>query len=715
MAWLEGHLTRILWSSDDSGFAIVKIDTGEQSITAVGSLAVLGGGEEPPFLALEGTWEEHQVHGRQFRVTGYLQGVPRTLQGMRLYLGSRGIPGVGPTLASRIVAAFGLQTLRVLDETPERLTEIEGIGDSRAAAVAERWAADENDRALTVTLRSLGLTERQVDRVRRTYGDRAGHVVRREPYQLAEDIRGIGFRTADRLALQLGVPPDSEGRIRAAAHHCLDQAAGDGHCYLPRSQLSRRVEELGVPTDHLHEAVAALQERERVVVEPEEVYDQDRIWMRHLFSAEVAVAAELGDGVADAALPAEVDRAADQVGVELAPEQRLAVLEALRGGVVVVTGGPGTGKTTLVRVLVRAVANRGEEWALASPTGRAARRLEDATGVSASTLHRLLEFRPGDAGFARGRSRPLEIEGLVIDEASMVDIELMAHVVRALPPAGARATPLVLVGDADQLPSVGPGRVLRDIIESGAVRTVTLQRIFRQGETSGIITAAAGLLRGDVPKSGEQVGADDFFLLPRTNPDRARQTLLEVVAGRMAPRGFDPVNDVQVLAPTRRGPLGTEVLNTELQARLNPGDGGLERRGRSYRVGDRVLCTRNRYDVDVFNGDVGRVVDAGKGELEIDFDGRLTAWSGEDLGFLDLAYAMTIHKSQGSEYPAVVLALDSSHGIMLRRNLFYTAVTRARRFFCGIGHPGAWERAAGQTGGDERYTALSERLARATV
>ncbi|MFK7927922.1 MAG: ATP-dependent RecD-like DNA helicase, partial [Myxococcota bacterium] len=400
-------------------------------------------------------------------------------------------------------------------------------------------------------------------------------------------------------------------------------------------------------------------------------------------------------------------RCAKYEGVELGPEQLEAIDRALRGGVVVVTGGPGTGKTTLLKVLIRVVTEPGETWNLASPTGRAARRLEEATGQTASTLHRLLEYRPGEGGFQKDAGNPLEGQGLVIDEVSMVDIELMHAVLCALPPG---PFSLILVGDSDQLPSVGPGQVLRDVINSGVVPVTRLSQVYRQGEASGILQAAGAILGGSVPTSGERASYEDCYLLERGDTDRAVETVLAVVQQRLPALGFDPLNEVQVLTPTRRGPLGTEGLNRVLQARLNPEGKEIKRGNKAFRVGDRVICTRNRYDVDVFNGDTGRVIQADGTGLLLEFDRRMVPWAWDELNSLELAYAITVHKSQGSEYPAVVLVLHPSHGIMLRRNLFYTAVTRASRFLCVVGAQRAWSRAVSQNGGDERSTRLAPRL-----
>ena len=705
--WVEGRLRRVLWASATSGYAVVRLQGADElEFVAVGMLADLVDHAEGAFLALEGRWEDHAVHGRQFRCSGTLHGSPRSLDGMRLYLASSGVKGVGPKVAAALVEHFGLSTPTVLATEPQRLEEVPGIGPAKARAIRTAWARDEEGRALAMTLRGLGVSQRLVQRIRDRYGDRAPAVVRGEPYRLADEIRGIGFRTADALARQLGVPDDDPDRQRAAVAYALEQATLDGHCYTPREELAQRVRALGVPTENLDRAVADAEGAGRVVVEGE------RLWPTSLFDAELAVTRELHRLCEVRPRPVDealIRRAEAWEEVELDPTQREAVRRGLQGGVVVITGGPGTGKTTLLRVLLRVVREQGAPWLLGSPTGRAARRLAEATGQEASTLHRMLELDPGSGGFGRGLANPLEADGLVVDEVSMVDLELMQAVLHALP-FDHPSLSLVLVGDADQLPSVGAGQVLRDLVASGRVPTVRLSTIHRQAADSGIVVAAGAIHRGAVPTSGERSGHRDVFLLDRPDADAALATLVQVVHQRLPANGFDPFDHVQVLAPTRRGPLGTERLNRVLQDVLNPDGQELVRGERRYRVGDRVMCTRNRYDVEVFNGDVGRVRRVDGKALLVDFDGRRVEWARDDLGLLDLAYAVTVHKSQGSEYPAVVLALHGAHGVMLRRNLFYTAATRAKRFLCVVGQRRAWERAVGARGGDERRTALAERL-----
>lgn len=710
MAWLEGRLQRVLWVSEKSGYAVVRVTTEEGDAMAVGSLAALASQPEGAFVALEGDWETHAVHGRQFRTTGWLQATPHTLNGLRIWLASAGVKGIGAALASRIVERFGMDLTQIIRDDPQRLTEVEGIGESRATAIRDAWAQDEDGRALTLLLRGLGLSQRLADRIRERYGEKAAHVVMREPFRLAEEIGGIGFRTADAVARAQGLPLDDPGRVRAAAIHALDQESEQGHCFLTRDGLRAAVLGLGVPVEGLDDAIDAAEGAGRLVVDGR----GDRIYRAELYACEAQIAREiaiLAERSRDAAhaLDGEIEPAERWVQVTLDPSQRAAVASALRPGVTVITGGPGTGKTTLLKVLLRVLRERDAAVKLASPTGRAARRLEEAAGAEAMTIHRLLEFDPAEGKFGKGFGEPLDADVVVIDEASMIDVQLMSALLEALP-IDRDALSLVLVGDVDQLPSVGPGQVLRDLIDSGVVPVARLSTMHRQAHDSGLLRVAAEILDGQIPASGERTGAQDVFLLARRDAEDAVQTLLKVVSERLPALGFDPRTDVQVLAPTRRGALGTERLNQELQARLNPETAALMRGDRAFRKGDRVICTRNRYDVEVFNGDTGRIADIRGDTLVIEFEGRTVNWERDDLAMLDLAYAITVHKSQGSEYPAVVIALHGSHGLMLRRNLFYTAATRPKRFLCVIGSPEAWGRAVKNVGGDDRNTGLAERL-----
>jgi len=704
-ARIEGELVGFTFRSDDGGFAVARIRD-EQGIeqVIVGPIAHLSVGSH---LSVEGRISEHPRFGPRLKVRGYLVEDPKTLEGLHRYLASAEVKGLGPELAQRVVEAFGLETLSVLDRAPERLREVPGIGPKRVERIVEHWGRDRALREISVMLRGHGLgaaiTRRVVDR----YGDKALSVVTNDPYRLAGEIAGVAFRTADAIARSMGIEQDDPRRARAAVRWLLREASGQGHCYLPQPELERRALEHHVLRDNLCDAIASLGVEGRVVKEGVDDAGDPRIWDSEMLLLEQRVARRLAarGGERAVSLP-QVHMAAERQGIQLAPEQARAVALALGARLVVITGGPGTGKTTLVKVLLDAAQKRGERWVLAAPTGRAAKRLAEACGVESRTLHRLLGYNPGKGGFTRNTDNPIEADAVLVDEVSMVDLPLMDRLLDALP----AQTTLVLVGDADQLPSVGPGRVLGDLIDSGSVPVARLARVFRQQEDSGIVRNAHRILDGTLPISSENEDGSDFYVLGREHPDAVRDTLVEVVTRRLPARGFDPFRDVQVLTPMHRGPLGSRALNAALQQALNPDGPELVRGDRKIRVGDRVLQNRNDYDNDVFNGDVGTVVGVDTGALDVDFGGRNVSLVGDQVDALSLAYAISIHKSQGSEYKAVVVLLHTSHFVMLRRNLVYTATTRARNFCCLLGSRRAIDMAVKRVGGGERYTGLSERL-----
>ncbi|MCK6506395.1 ATP-dependent RecD-like DNA helicase [Myxococcota bacterium] len=713
---LEGELLRFQYQADDGAFAVARIKlAGGGEALAVGPLGHVTEGQH---LNLTGRWTEHPAFGRQFKVQGVLVEDPRTLRGLERYLASGAVQGLGPVFAQRVVEHFGLDTLRVIAEQPERLQEVEGIGKKRMEQLKAQWEKDRAHREVMATLRGYGLGAALAARIVERWGKDAAAIVAREPYRMCAEIVGIGFRTADAIARQNGIGRDDAARAEAALVHLLREAEGQGHCFLPWGELLRRAEGLEVPADQATPARDRLALRSKVVVRRGLDPDRDPVYPPDLAHAELAVSRRLAS-LARSDPPARqarardaIDQAQAAIGLSLAPGQRAAVELALTHGVSVITGGPGTGKTTIVRVLVEAARRLDEELRLAAPTGRAAKRLFEATGAEAKTIHRLLEWNGRTGQFQRDLDLPLEGDGVLVDEASMVDLRLMQSLLRALPP-GAR---LVLVGDADQLPSVGAGRVLADVIASGVIPVATLREVFRQAAGSGIVRNAWRVNEGALPVSSEREEgvARDLFVVHRAEVAEARDTLLEVVARRLPKLGFDPLREVQVLTPMHSGPLGTVALNEALQALLNPSGPTLVRGGRTLRQGDRVLQVRNNYDLDVFNGDVGRVTTVTDNGVVVDFgderDRNEVAITGEDLADLELAWAISIHKSQGSEYPAVVIALHRAHRVMLRRNLLYTAITRARRFCCIVGDPWAIDQACQERGGDERWTGLAAAL-----
>ncbi|MBX0327651.1 ATP-dependent RecD-like DNA helicase [Oscillochloris sp. ZM17-4] len=724
---LEGTLERITFQSDDDGYLVARLTPSGKAylVTIVGKLIGVRPGET---LSLEGEWQEHREHGRQFLVSGYHTLMPATIDGMRRYLGSGLIKGVGPSTAKKITETFGKYTLDVLDREPDRLVEVPGLGRRKVEVIKAAWRSQQQIKEVMLFLQDLGLPTGLAVRIYKQYGDAAMAVVRDTPYRLADEVYGIGFLTADKIAAGLGVAPDDPQRIGAGLRHTLGQATDDGHCYLPAGELTRRATDILDITEDLAAEGLQLQIADcRLQVDGEPgsqstIYNlQSAIYLPPLAMAETGVAAAI---IRQARAPSDIAgfyaqarwgdvfaHLAERREIRLSERQQDAVRMALTSKVSVLTGGPGTGKTMTLRAVTVLLAARGYRCLLASPTGRAAKRLTEATGAPARTIHRLLEYAPGASGlFRRNADWPLECDLLVIDEVSMLDVLLANHLLKALPPQAH----LLLVGDADQLPSVGPGRVLRDLLDSGAVPSVHLHEIFRQAAGSGIAESARRINLGEPP---EFSGHSDFFFFAAAEAERCAQMVVELVAERIPRRfGLDPRRDIQVLSPTHKGPAGVLQLNKLLQEALNPeAPGKIEKRfGMSlFRTGDRVIQQRNNYDLDVYNGDVGVVaaIDHGEEQLHVQFeDGRSVPYDFAILDELALAYALSVHKSQGGEYPAIVLPMLMQHYAMLQRNLLYTAVTRARQLAVIAGDRRAVARAVANHEVQDRYSGLAGRL-----
>jgi exodeoxyribonuclease V alpha subunit len=691
---LLGTLERIVYSGGDGAFTVarLKLDRDGEVVTVVGGLVGVPAGAS---LRLVGRFETNARFGAQFRISHYTEVAPATLEGLRRYLGSGLIKGIGPELASRIVERFGIETLEVLDRDPARIGEVQGIGQSRARAVRDAWTAQRAVREVMVFLQGYGVSPAFAARIYKRYGAASIARVRENPYRLAFDVWGIGFLSADKLAAALGVAPGAPARLEAGVRHVLDEEAGNGHVFVPRARLAQKAAVLlDQPEAEVGAAIDRLARAGDVAIDATVVEESGdpAVYETGLYRAETALAAGLRR-LLDAPAPALTIDAAPAIvwyereaGIALARQQAEAVKLALSAKVAVVTGGPGVGKTTIVRGIVSILKRKGLVVALAAPTGRAAKRLADATGAPASTLHRLLEWRPASASFGRCAENPLQADVLIVDEASMVDVRLGADLVAALAPSAR----LVLVGDVDQLPSVGPGTVLADVIASGAVPTVRLTEIFRQAAESLIVVNAHRILEGAEPELGaaaadREADRRDFFFLEADDPAKAAELIRDLVAVRLPRRyGFAP-HEIQVLSPMHRGELGAGNLNRLMQETLTAGAPGLERGQRTLRVGDKVMQVRNDYDKEVWNGDSGTVEGMGADALSVRFDDRLVEYALDELDALVLAYAATVHKSQGSEYPAVIIPVHTQHYVMLQRNLLYTAVTRSKRLCVLVG------------------------------
>jgi exodeoxyribonuclease V alpha subunit len=716
---LEGTLDRVTFTNEESAWSVVKlgVEGRPEPVTAVGPLLGAKPGER---LRLRGRWARDPRYGEQFQIESFEIVLPASLTGIERYLGSGMVRGIGRGLAERVVRHFGLQTLEIIDKQPERLAEVEGIGPVRLEQLRGAWAEQRAIKDVMVFLQSQGVATGHAIKIYKRYGDRAIAVVRQNPYRLAREIFGIGFQTADQIARRLGIEPTSIERLRAGMVHALGALAEEGNVGARESDLVARTAALLEVDEALAAtAIAPLQAEGEIAVEVASSGESGErfVYLRPLYTAEVGIA-ELARRLRDAPsapMVIDVDKAVDwferSKGIALAEEQKRAIRWAVEQKVLVITGGPGTGKTTLINGIIQILEKKGRAIVLAAPTGRAAKRMAETTGHEAKTLHRLLEWSPQSNTFVRDANAPLEADVLIVDEASMLDTMLTYHLLRALPVH----CKLVLVGDVDQLPSVGPGSVLLDFIRSGAVPVVKLAHIFRQAEKSRIVVNAHRINAGEMPVFASTNEPDsDFFFIDKEEPDEILATIKTLVSERI-PKKFAlrPRADIQVLTPMNRGLLGAMSLNAELQALLNPSGASVTRGARTFREGDKVMQIRNNYDLDVFNGDIGQIatIDEGERSLTASFEGRTVQYEEENLDELTLAYACSVHKAQGSEYPCVVLPLHTQHYVMLKRNLLYTAVTRGRRLVVVVGSRRALSTAVRNGQVDARFSGLARRLA----
>jgi exodeoxyribonuclease V alpha subunit len=704
---LEGILVRFLFQSEDEDFSVatLRLDRPGGETRIAGALNGLHEGER---VRLRGRWRHDSRFGRQFQVSAGYPLLPQDLEGIRKYLASGRVKGVGKGLAERLVAKFGRETLRIVAEDPVLLAEVPGIGPKRSRELVEAFRAQRDQREALVFLQGLGLSGALSRKVFEKYADATIATVRADPYGLVARVRGIGFRTADGIARSLGFAADSPQRAAAGLFHLLGEATDEGHLCLPQAELLTRAARL------LGQEAVAPAVLDQLVADHRLIDEDARIWLPALHRAECEAATRVLGLLAAEVDEIKGDPAHVALEIQLAPTQQEALRLALRVPFMVLTGGPGTGKTTIVRALLALLEPPGASPGsssgavlLAAPTGRAARRITEATGREARTLHRLLEYTPAEGGFRRDADTPLEASAVIVDEASMIDLPLFLALLRAVAPG----TRLILVGDADQLPSVGPGNVLADLLSVPTLPSVRLTEIFRQARQSHIILAAHAVLHGLVPEGPPRGIPSDFFVIQARSGEEAADLVERTVAERI-PEAFGiPADEVQVLAPMHRGACGTEALNRRLQDRLNPGETLVKVGERAYRKGDRVMMVRNDYEKEVFNGELGRVL--GKlpqGGLAVRFEERVVEFARDALDMLVPAWACTIHKSQGSEYSAVVVPVVGEHYVMLQRTLLYTALTRGRKLVVLVAQPEALRRAVSNGAAGLRFTGLAGRL-----
>ena len=713
---LSGLVERVTFHNPETGFAVMRVKVRErrEPVTVVGAVAAVNAGE---WITVQGTWVRDREHGLQLRADSITCSAPNSRAGIEKYLGSGLIKGIGPVYAKKLVDKFGEEIFTIIEQSSARLEEIDGIGPTRRRKIKAAWAEQKVVREIMVFLHSHGVSTSRALRIYKKYGETAIETVRTDPYRLAKDIPGIGFMSADLIAQKLGLSSDSIIRTQAGIMHTLLDATNQGHCALPRNTLMEKSGQLlGVDIANVEQALERLILDAEVV--PEQIDQQHLLYLPHLRRAEQGMAKLLRKlGSAPSRLPSiDIEKAVawceQRTGKQLASTQREAVRKALENRAMVITGGPGVGKTTLVQSILLILRAKKLNCLLCAPTGRAAKRLSEVTGLEAATIHRLLEFQPASGGFTRRADNPLECDVLVSDESSMIDLPLFYKLIQALP-EGAH---LLLVGDIDQLPSIGPGSVLADIIRSNVVPVVRLTEIFRQSTFSQITAAAHCVKAGQMPQLPEPAGESDFFFIERDEPTGIQSTILELVKQRIPKKlGLDPIVDIQVLSPMNRGSLGAREMNLLLQDRLNPRrdhEPMVERFGWQFRLRDKVIQTENDYDKEVFNGDIGQIVkiQPEERELTIRFDDRDVVYDLGELDEVSLAYAITIHKSQGSEFPVVVIPLAMQHYLLLQRNLVYTAITRGRKMVVLVGQKRALATAVRNDHIGERFSALYHRL-----
>jgi len=718
MSTIYGLLERITYYNEETGFVVAKLkEKGRRDLTTiVGNLSAINPGES---LKIMGRWVHSKKFGEQFQVENYEVTVPATVHGIKRYLGSGLIKGIGPIIADRIVKKFGLDTLDIVEKAPEQLSEVYGIGSIRIGMIKRAWEEQKEIKEIMIFLQGHGVSAAYSAKIFKHFGNRSIEVVKGNPYCLARDIRGIGFITADKIAQNIGIDPNSLIRTKAGVVYVLNELTEEGHVYYPEKGLVKKaMEVLKVDQDIVTKAIAELSaERETFLEEIDAEGNQKGVYLSPFYVSETGIAERLRrlkDSPTNIR-PIHPEKAVEWVqkklNIELADKQKEAIISAATSKVLIITGGPGTGKTTIITAILRIFQQLKLRIFLAAPTGRAAKRMTEATGWEAKTIHRLLEYSPQKGAFKKDQDDPLEADVVIIDEASMVDTLLMYHLLKAVP----SQAHLIMVGDVDQLPSVGPGNVLKDMIDSGLFTVVRLTEIFRQAQESMIVVNAHRVNRGEFPilRDEEKKEPADFYFFQEEDPEKILNKILSLCSERVPERfGFHPIRDIQVLTPMHKGSIGVMNLNIELQRKLNPDQFGITHGGRVFKLNDKVMQVINNYDKEVFNGDIGWVsrIDKEDQEIIIDFDGRLVTYDFSDLDEVVLAYAISVHKSQGSEYPVVILPVTTQHYLLLQRNLIYTGISRAKKLVVLIGTKKALAIAVKNNKPQLRFTYLSKRL-----
>ena len=721
---LSGQIERITFTNEDNGYTIakVKVRGKKDLVTVVGNLMAPMPGE---ILDMRGEWTIHPKFGEQFKVAQFKTKVPATVHGIQKYLGSGLIKGLGPVMAGRIVERFGEKTLDVIENQIGRLADVKGIGKKSLANIAKAWEAQKEIRDVMIFLQSHGVSSAYATKIFKRYGDRSVAVVKQNPYRLATDIFGIGFLKADNIAKELGFANDAKVRVEAGVVYALHQLSEDGHVFFPYEPLIERCREiLDVEQEPIVAAIGRLHADKQIIIEDinegleDFTENKKAVYLTRYHQCETGIANRFKALLSAPKSMRAVDSARaiqwvqDQLSFKPAEKQQDAIRYALDNKVLVLTGGPGTGKTTIIKAILKIFSQMKIRILLAAPTGRAAKRMSEMTGHPAKTIHRLLEYSIHKLGFQRHENNPLECDVLIVDETSMIDTVLMYHLLKAVPATAS----CIFVGDVNQLPSVGPGNVLKDLIASGAVAVIELSEIFRQAKTSRIIVNAHKINAGELPIISQSEISDpqnDFYFIEQEDPEKVLDIILELAHRRITQRfGFDAIDDIQVLTPMHKGIVGAVNLNNQLQTVLNPGSGGIVRGDRTFRVNDKVMQIRNNYDKEVFNGDIGRITAIQSEERRITacFDHRQIVYDFGELDEMVLAYAVSVHKSQGSEYPVVILPILTQHYILLQRNLIYTAVTRGRHLVVMVGSRKALAIGVNNNQIQQRFARLSHRL-----